>query len=131
MALFTKGNPGKGGGRRKGSRDRISTALLEAIAKDFEEFGEEAVKIARVEKPVEYLRIVASLLPKEFEIVDSRLQDISDEELDAFIEVARRRVITLKDIGDGTAETADREPAQLLPPIQETSRISPSRRHPS
>jgi len=117
MALFTKGNPGKGGGRRKGSRDRISTALLEAIAKDFEEFGEEAVKIARVEKPVEYLRIVASLLPKEFEIVDSRLQDISDEELDAFIEVARSRVITLKDIGDGTAETADREPAQLLPPV--------------
>jgi len=117
MALFTKGNPGKGGGRRKGSRDRIGTALLEAIAKDFEEFGEEAVKIARVEKPVEYLRIVASLLPKEFEIVDSRLHDISDEELDAFIEVARRRVITLKDIGDGTAETADREPAQLLPPV--------------
>ena len=37
-----------------GSRDRISTALLEAIAKDFEEFGEEAVKIARIEKPVEY-----------------------------------------------------------------------------
>ena len=117
MALFTKGNPGKGGGRRKGSRDRISTALLEAIAKDFEEFGEEAVKIARVEKPVEYLRIVASLLPKEFEIVVYRLQDISDEELDAFIEVARRRVITLKDIGGGTAETADREPAQLLPPV--------------
>jgi len=89
MALFTKGNPGKGGGRRKGSRDRISTALLEAIAKDFEEFGEEAVKIARVEKPVEYLRIVASLLPKEFEIVDSRLHDITDEELDAFIEVVQ------------------------------------------
>src|SRR5262249_23347862 len=82
MALFEKGQPGKGG-RRKGSRDRISTALLEAIAKDFEEFGEEAVKIARVEKPVEYLRIVASLLPKEFEIVDSRLHDITDEELDA------------------------------------------------
>jgi len=117
MALFTKGNPAKGGGRRKGSRDRISTALLEAIAKDFEEFGEEAVKIARVEKPVEYLRIVASLLPKEFEIVDSRLHDITDEELDAFIEVARRRIITLADINGGTGETADAEPAQLLPPV--------------
>src|SRR5262249_13490082 len=117
MTLFTKGNPGKGGGRRKGSRDRISTALLEAIAKDFEEFGEEAVKIAQVEKPVEYLRIVASLLPKEFEIVDSRLHDISDEELDAFIEVARRGVITLKDIGVGAGETQDAQPAQLLPPV--------------
>src|SRR5215475_12911735 len=115
--MFQKGHTANKGGRRKGSRDRISTALLEAIATDFEQFGEEAVKIARVEKPVEYLRIVASLLPKEFEIVDSRLQDISDEELDAFIEVARRRVITLKDIGDGTAETTDAEPPQLLPPV--------------
>jgi hypothetical protein len=114
MALFTKGNPGKGGGRRKGSRDRISTALLEAIANDFEEFGEEAVKIARVEKPV---RIVASLLPKEFEIVDSRLHDITDEELDAFIEVARRRIITFEHINGGAGQTADAEPAQLLPPL--------------
>ena len=59
MALFQKGQP-KIGGRRKGSRDKIATALLEAIAKDFEEFGQEAVKIARVERPVEYLRVVAS-----------------------------------------------------------------------
>src|SRR5262245_53539828 len=116
MSLFQPGQP-KTGGRRKGSRDRISTALLEAIARDFEEHGEEAVKIARVERPVEYLRIVAGLLPKEFEIVDSRLHDITDEELDAFIEVARRRIITLKDIGVGTGQTADAEPAQLLPPV--------------
>src|SRR5215470_6201253 len=105
MAVFTKGNPGKGGGRRRGSRDRISTALLEAIAKDFEEFGEEAVKIARVEKPVEYLRIVASLLPKEFEIVDSRLPDLTDEELDRLIEVARRQII------DVTPDAGSREEA--------------------
>ena len=38
MSLFQKGQP-KIGGRRKGTRDRIATALLEAIAKDFEEFG--------------------------------------------------------------------------------------------
>jgi len=56
------------GGRRKGTRDRINTALLEAIAKDFEEFGADAVKIARVERPVEYLRVVASLLPKNLRL---------------------------------------------------------------
>src|SRR5262249_51220292 len=64
---FQPGRP-KTGGRRKGSRDRIATALLEAIAEDFEKFGTEAVIIARKERPVEYLRVVASLLPKEFEI---------------------------------------------------------------
>jgi hypothetical protein len=90
MSLFEKGRP-KTGGRRKGSRDRIATALLEAIVEDFEKFGTEAVKIARKERPVEYLRVVASLLPKEFEITDNRLKDIPDHELDAFIELARQR----------------------------------------
>jgi hypothetical protein len=95
---FKPGQP-RTGGRRKGSRDRIATALLEAISKDFEEHGAEAVKIARVERPVEYLRVVASLLPREFEIVDNRLKDIPDEELDAFIELARQRRIAIGDTG--------------------------------
>jgi hypothetical protein len=73
---FRPGQPSKGG-RRKGSRDRISTALLEAITKDFEEHGEEAVKIARVERPVEYLRVVASLLPKTAPTNCRRLSAIS------------------------------------------------------
>ena len=38
MALFQKGQP-KIGGRRKGMRDKLSTAFLEALAEDFEEHG--------------------------------------------------------------------------------------------
>src|SRR5215471_2733079 len=97
--MFQKGNVPKGG-RRKGSRDRISTALLEAIAKDFEEFGEESIKIARIEKPVEYLKIVASLLPREFglEIIDSRMREIPDEELELLIEHAREQKRLLIDV---------------------------------
>jgi transcriptional/translational regulatory protein YebC/TACO1 len=91
MALFQKGQA-KTGGRRKGSRDKIATALLEAIAEDFAAHGAEVIKIARVERPTEYLKVVASLLPKEFEITDSRLKDIPDDELDALIEYARRRI---------------------------------------
>jgi hypothetical protein len=55
------------GGRRRGSRDKIETKMLEAIQKDFEEHGEEAIKICRLERPNEYLKLVASLLPKEVE----------------------------------------------------------------
>src|SRR5262245_29457217 len=91
MALFEAGRP-KTGGRRKGSRDRIATALLEAIAEDFEKFGKEAILFARTEKPVEYLRVVASLLPKEFEITTHNVaHDLSDEEIDALIEHARHQ----------------------------------------
>src|SRR5262245_14578633 len=66
MALYQKGQP-KVGGRRKGSRDKIATALLEAIAKDFEEYGEEVIRIARIERPTEYLKLCASLIPVAFD----------------------------------------------------------------
>src|SRR5262245_12372673 len=95
MSNNWKGQPASRLGRRKGARQRISTALLEAIAKDFEEFGEETIKITRVERPTEYLKIVASLLPREFEITDSRLTDISDEEIDRIIDIARRQLIDI------------------------------------
>ena len=66
MSLFEPGRE-KTGGRRKGSRNRISTAMLEAIAEDFEKHGAEAIKITRVERPGEYLKICASLVPQAFE----------------------------------------------------------------
>ena len=103
---FKPGDPHtKTGGRRKGSRDRICTALLEAVAKDFEQYGEEAVKVARVERPVEYLRVVASFAPKEFEITDNRLKDIPDDELDAFIEPARQRRLSAQSTDDRKDQT--------------------------
>ncbi len=87
---FQKGH--KGPGRAKGARNRIAYKLIEALEKDFQEHGEEAVKIARIERPVEYLKIIASVIPKEFEIVDSRLNELSDEELDVFIAKLRGRL---------------------------------------
>jgi hypothetical protein len=108
MGLFVKGQP-KTGGRRKGSRDRIATALLETIAEDFEKFGKEAVLIARKERPVEYLRVVASLLPKEFEITTHNIaNELSDDELDALIEHARQQrelAASRRDVGSREEKT--------------------------
>ena len=108
--------PGQGG-RRKGARHRISTALLETIAKDFAEHGEEVVKITRIEKPVEYLRIVASLLPRELEITVGPLQEISDQELELLIERAReqhRLIDITPTTGGGEASETDGRPAEIL-----------------
>jgi hypothetical protein len=91
MALFEKGRA-KTGGRAKGARNKISTAFLEALAKDFEDHGEAAIKIVRIEKPAEYVKVIASILPKEFEITESRLMEIPDDELDILLDYARRRL---------------------------------------
>ncbi len=101
MALFEKGH--KGPGRSKGARNRIAYKLIEALEKDFQEHGEEAVKIARIERPVEYLKIIASVIPKEFEIIDGRLNELSDEELDVFIAKLRGqlRSSVVADAGSG------------------------------
>jgi hypothetical protein len=66
MTLFEPGRE-KTGGRRKGARNRISTALLEALAADLEQFGEEAIKITRIERPSDYLKICAALIPQAFD----------------------------------------------------------------
>jgi hypothetical protein len=91
MSLFEKGRP-KSGGRTRGARNKLSVAFLEAFAADFEQHGAEVIKIVRMEKPHEYLKTAAYLMPKEFEITETRLMEIPDHELDAFIEFARQRL---------------------------------------
>ena len=91
MSAFVKGRE-KSGGRRSGARNKISNALLTAIAEDFEIHGAEVVRIARVEKPIEYLRITASLIPASIEIDNSRLTEVTDAELcEAVEELLKRR----------------------------------------
>jgi len=79
----------------------------EALLRDFEEHGEGAIKIARIERPTEYLKLIASRFPIEFQFTDSRLKDLSDDELDAFIAHIRSQL-------GGAAADADRGEDQTL-----------------
>jgi hypothetical protein len=54
------------------------------------------------EEPGNFVKVVAALLPKEFEITDSRLNDLSDEELDVLIEQLRGKIgSAIADVGSG------------------------------
>lgn len=108
MKAFEKGRD-KTGGRVKGSRNRLSQAFVEALAGEFEVYGAEAIKVARVERPHEFLKIIASIMPKEFEITDSRLKDIPDDELDAIIELAQRRIASNLDSRPGISASGKAE----------------------
>ena|SRR6516164_2779032 len=106
MTLFEKSRS-KTGGRAKGAKNRLSHAFLTALAEDFEQHGIETLKIARLERPIEYIKVVAGLMPKEFEIMDSRLADLSDEELDVFITKLRAQLRSpaVEEVGSGEAPT--------------------------
>jgi len=56
-----------GSGRRTGSRNKLSSAFLEAFAADFEEHGAQTIKIVRMENPEAYLKVAAHLMPAAFD----------------------------------------------------------------
>src|SRR5262249_19750623 len=87
-------------GRMKGSRNRLGADFLYALQREFEQHGEKAIRTVRLERPAEFLKIIASVLPKEFEITDSRMKDLSDDELEFLIELARRRLGSVDKSGD-------------------------------
>ena len=62
------GEPVKTGahvGRPKGARAVLGEAFLRAVRDDFEAHGVQALKDARVKDPSAYIRMIASLQPKE------------------------------------------------------------------
>jgi hypothetical protein len=84
---FKPGHSGNPAGRPKGSRNKISEKLLEALATDFDAYGKDVIEKVRSDRPADYLKIVASLVPKQMEIEDLRsnrkAEDLSDDELAA------------------------------------------------
>jgi hypothetical protein len=84
-------------GRKKGARNRLHADFVVSLQEHFHEFGKAAIDIVFKERPNEYLKIIASVLPKEFILDDGRLETMGDEELEQYLAEIRR----LKSSGTG------------------------------
>jgi hypothetical protein len=65
--------PGQSGnldGRPRGARTLLSERVLRALADDFREHGPAVVARVRQEDPRFYLQVCASLIPREFAVVE-------------------------------------------------------------
>ena len=113
----------KTGGRAKGARNKLSQAFLEAFAADFEQHGAEVIKIVRIERPSDYLKTAAYLMPKELEITETKLMEIPDDELDAFIEFAQRRIAE-RALQSEKQRRLTENRLTLLQAIRQTKRVS-------
>jgi len=102
---YTAGNPSTG--MRTGARNKIQTAFLIALQKDFDEHGVKAIADARERDPMGYVKVIASLLPKQVEETKP-LDDMTDGEIVAGIAFLKAQLTG--SAGEGAIDPAEPQP---------------------
>ena len=98
MGRFEKGSAG----RPKGSRNKLAQRVFDDLFRHWNEEaggglckGQAALELLYREKPGDYLKLTASVLPKEF-VFENAVSELDDEELDYMIEALRERALAVR-----------------------------------
>lgn len=78
---FQPGNPG----RQPGSRNKLQAKFYEDLYAKWQEHGVKAIESMIVDKPGDFVKVVASVLPKEMNVNVNQFAEMSDDELIARI----------------------------------------------
>ena len=85
---YVPGVSGNPGGSPEATRRLVNKAFLEALAKDFQEGGAQAIAKVRKEQPAAYMKICALLVPKEFKLEHTGgVKSMTDEQIERSIEL--------------------------------------------
>lgn len=110
---FKPGNPG----RPKGSRNKLGEAFIADLHEDWSENGKAALVACREQNPAAYVKVVASLLPKDVNINVTAIDELSDDELAAAIAATRAAVELSRKAGSSGRQKAERKPPGAVPPV--------------
>lgn len=110
--------PPKSPGRPKGSRNKLGEAFLADMLANWEEHGKETIEQVRVDKPDQYLKVVASILPKELNIKVNELDELNDEQLyRQFAAITAQLAAAGIDLGAGDTAAGSPQEAGSLPAV--------------
>ena len=76
---YVRGQSGNPRGRPKGARTRLANSFVADLGADWAVNGTSVIAAVRTTRPVDYLRLVGSLLRKQIEVVVAREEAAEDE----------------------------------------------------
>src|SRR5262245_51598202 len=104
--MFQKGNKfGVGQGRPRGAKTKLTAKIYEDVFRLWNEpaadgskmtRGEEVLLTLYREKPLEFVRAVFSILPRDLIIENAAVAELDDDELDRMIEMLRERALAAR-----------------------------------
>ena len=104
----TKWQPGVSpnpSGRPKGSRNKLGEAVVNDLSEAWQAPGKDVTARVVAERPHEFIKSVASILPKEIEVKTTVVQELSDDDIAAAL-IALRSATALAHAGDGSETKA-------------------------
>jgi hypothetical protein len=106
MAKLLPGQPGNGyGGKPRGARNRLAGSVFRDVLAFWDEPVKEGATMTKGqaaflnmwrEKPTEFVKVVAGLMPKEY-VFESAISELDDTELDRMIEMLRARALEARE----------------------------------
>jgi hypothetical protein len=83
------GQSGNPAGRPKGARSKLGESFIDALLEDFREHGVQSIRAMRAEKAADYVKVIASILPKEIDL-SGEIETVAKDQRDAAVAAALR-----------------------------------------
>lgn len=83
------GQSGNPNGRPKNAKQKLSDSFLADMLEAWEAKGKSAINQVIKERPHEFLKVVAAIVPKELHVKAGALEEITDDELISQLDAVR------------------------------------------